>query len=305
MQKRTVEILRTENKTNLPDDLYQLAKKKIGSTFIKGTTIPVKGLSQEEIKEYMPIVLGMSPDDIKFNEAVNRYFHDITTEIPPAGKPLDISVDESGNPVNIQDFIRYKHAVATSYVANSKEEADKQSGNEEFDASVNYTFYIKDPLQVRKARKKKAQSHQQALSVYLEVTSDEEKANWVIDCYGKNHNKMDKDDILPTLKEYFDDDPDTFVRIAKDENLETQSLIKRALSYNIITKEGNTYFFMDEPLGTEIEAINHLRNKNNSSDLLKIKSQLDEQDGVRTEQVEPEPEEPETKDSEEEDDVED
>jgi hypothetical protein len=56
MSKKTVFIYRRPNTTNLPDDVYSEAKRRIGSTYTKSGDI-LKGLTIAEQKKWLPEIL--------------------------------------------------------------------------------------------------------------------------------------------------------------------------------------------------------------------------------------------------------
>ena len=121
MSIKTVIIKRRPNATNLPEEVYSEAKRKIGSTFsMNGDTNT--GLTFGEQKKYLPGVIGIDSSDVNFQKEVRKYFQDMSLTIENTGTKLEVGTDENGDPNNLLDYIRYKFALAHPYVAKDEQE---------------------------------------------------------------------------------------------------------------------------------------------------------------------------------------
>ena len=109
MSTKLVYLLRRENTTNLPDDVYVDAKRRIGSVF-DSTGSLLTGLSLDEQKRILPSVIGMSPTDMGWANKVRKFYAELTIEVPQNGVELNITLDEDGNPVAPMEYVKFRFA---------------------------------------------------------------------------------------------------------------------------------------------------------------------------------------------------
>ena len=258
---KTVFIYRRANTTNLPDEVYSEAKRRIGSVYTKGGDI-LKGLTIAEQKRWLPEILGISPTEAGWAKAVRQYFANLTVEVPPAGVELNISVDEEGNPINVVDYIKFKFASAHPHV----------SQNEKGSAG---RYYISDPQKEEAAKVAAGRNKKDAYKALILVSEDEAKSVQVLKAFGVRTDGMTPAQIELALESKVEENPNEFVRVCNDKNLEMVAFIWDAVETGVIRKSGNTFLFGDEVLGDDMEqAIRFLNLKKNSEILLDIKAKV-------------------------------
>ena len=263
MSVKTVYLFRRENTTNLPDDVYVEAKRRIGSVFDKNGSL-LKGLSLDEQKKYLPSIIGISPNDPGWSNAVRRFYAELTIEVPQNGIELDITMNEEGEPIAPLDFVKFRFAALHPHVA------------EEEDSNVTNTrYYFFDPKKDEEIRVAETRVRKEAYKNLILVCEDEKKMDQVLAAYGKQAAKYSKDQKELMLEDLMDEDAVEFNRIAKDKNLEYVALINECIDASVLRKAGNMYLYGDETIGEDLEqAIRHLKLKRNSGMLQDIKAKL-------------------------------
>lgn len=265
MSSHIVTLQRRPNSTNLPDDIYLESKRKIGSVFTAGGDV-VRGLSLAEQKALLPEIIGVSPTDVSFTRAVKDFYVNFSIDVPKGGVDLEVGVDNDGTPYNLLDYIKYKFVLAHPYVAKTEEELSgskrlkyfiQDKNKELIEASVN--------LQVRK----------KAYKEFIKISEDEAKMDLVLRVYGERPEKMDIKEKELTLESMQEEDPDRFLEVALDKDLEMVSLINECLSKEILRKVGNSILDGDSVLGDSMEeTILFLKDKKNSGTLTSVKAKI-------------------------------
>jgi len=263
MSTKTVYLFRRENTTNLPDDVYVEAKRRVGSVFDRQGNL-VKGLSLDEQKKYLPNILGIGPADPGWSNAVRRFYAELTIEVPQNGIELDISLNEEGEPVAPLDYVKFRFAALHPHVA----EAEDSIG-------IGTRYYFFDPAKDEKIRVAETRQRKDAFKSLILICEDEPKMDQVLRAYGKRITLQSQDQKELMLEELVDEDPAEFIRVCNDKNLEYVALINECLDTNVVRKSGNTYLYGDEVLGEDLEqTVRHLKLKRNSGMLQDIKAKL-------------------------------
>ncbi len=263
MSEKIVYLLRRDNTTNLPDDVYVDAKRRVGSVFDKNGNL-VKGLSLQEQKSILPHIIGMENNDPGWNNAVRRFYAEMSIEVPQKGVEFDISTEEDGRPNNPMDYVKFRFAINHPHVA------------EEEDKDINGTrYYFFDPKQDEQERVAETRQRKDAYKNLILICEDEARMDVVMKANGESVTDLTKDQKELALEEMMEADPAEFIRIANDKDLETIALIKECLDCSVLRKSGNTYLYGDEVLGEDMEqTIRALKLKRNSGMLQDIKSKL-------------------------------
>src|SRR5690606_19206039 len=94
--------------------------------------VPGSGLTFQEQKLLLPDVIGVEANDKDFRREVEKFYHEILTKIPDAGIELEIGLEndneplsESNMPLNIKDYVIYRHIINSPQVAKDKDTADR------------------------------------------------------------------------------------------------------------------------------------------------------------------------------------
>jgi hypothetical protein len=82
------------------------------------------GLSLEEKKKWMPLILAIDSKDIAFLKEVNKYFDTMSINVPYEGVSLDETIGEDGEPNNVEEFIKYRFIMGHPYVAKDPQAAE-------------------------------------------------------------------------------------------------------------------------------------------------------------------------------------
>tara|TARA_R100000951_G_scaffold29053_4_gene24912 strand:- start:1219 stop:2013 length:795 start_codon:yes stop_codon:yes gene_type:complete len=260
MQK-TVFIYRRPNTTNLPNDLYVDAKRRLGSVYLKGGDI-LKGLTIAEQKKWMPELLGISHTEAGWAKEVRKYFANLTVDVPAEGVTLNIAVDEEGNPINVGDYVKFRFAQAHPHVS------DNPEGNKG-------RYFISDPQKVEAEKVSDTRVRKDAYKQLILLSDDEEKGIVVLKASGKRTEGLTAQQIEIALEDLLEADHKEFIRVCTDKNVETVAFIWDCVEAGVLRKAGNTFLFGDEAIGDDMDgAIRFLNLKKNSSMLLDIKAKL-------------------------------
>jgi len=260
MQK-TVFIYRRPNTTNLPDDVYAEAKRRIGSVFLKGGDI-LKGLTIAEQKRWLPEILGIAPTEAGWNKTVNNFYANLTVDVPPSGVTLNIATDEEGNPINVMDYVKFKFVAAHPHV----------SDNENGTAG---RYFISDPQKEEAAAVSETRLGKDAYKQPILLSDDTDRSILVLKAAGTRTQGLSEQQIELELEDMLEENPAEFIRICTDKNLESVALIWDCVEAGVLRKAGNTFLFGDEALGGDLEeTVRFLNMKKNSAMLLDIKAKL-------------------------------
>lgn len=265
MSSHLITVNRRPNYTNLPDDVYAESKRKIGSVFTASGDI-IRGLTFAEQKEYLPEIIGISPTDNEFGRACRDYYLNLTVDVPMGGLDLEVGLDDQGYPLSVIDYIKYKFVLAHPHVA---AEENLLNGNKKL------RYYISDGRKELQEAKQDLVIRKNAYKEFIKLSDNEERMNMVLHVYGYNPAKLTNDEKELTLEELQEDDPQYFIDICTDKNLEMTALINQALSLEALRRVGNSILDGDITLGDSMEeAVLFLKDKKNSNVLTAVKAKL-------------------------------
>tara|TARA_R100001510_G_C7654360_1_gene213006 strand:+ start:420 stop:1226 length:807 start_codon:yes stop_codon:yes gene_type:complete len=260
-----ITINRRPNSTNLPTEVYNESKRKLGSVFTAGGDI-IRGLTFAEQKQYLPEILGVSPADPEFSRKCREYYLNLTVDVPMGGLDLEIGLDEDGHPLNVLDYIKYKFACAHPFVVQDESEIT---------GSKRVQYYISDTRKELAEASANLVIRKDAYKEFIKISDNENRMNMVLHVYGANPKTMTKDEKELTLEELQEDNPIYFLDICKDKNLELTALINEALSAEALRRVGNSILDGDITLGNSMEeAVLFLKDKANSNVLTAVKAKL-------------------------------
>jgi len=290
MGKRIVEIRRRANTTNLPDNIYEEAKQEIGPAFSSnGKT--ATGLSLDEVKLLMPKVINIPESDNSFYQEVERYFANLSFDVPKTGVQLEIGVDSNKMPVNVEDFVKYRFALANPLVAGHGNKPNRS-----------HRFVIVDIAAAKEAEYETLKLQKEAYKEFIKLTGDTDRMDMVLRVFNVNPKKLDTEDkelrlekILKSdpagflsiakldtedkelrLEKILKSDPAGFLSIATNKDLEIISMINECISKEVLRKVGNAIFNADENIGNNMdEAVLYLKDKQNSGVYTMLKARLE------------------------------
>lgn len=260
----------------LPPEIVSTKENKIPAQFEQGTSDTLRGLTFEEEKKYLPNILGISIDSQAWREATKDYWCNFVIIVPEKGLILNIDTKADGEPENILSYIQYRFALKHGWVAKNKNLVEWPKNK----------FYIVDSEEVKKEQTASFEVRNRASKafLFLQDPSNKDKRQWVAMCLkeaGESVPNGEEDLLifLETKKDALDADKKPtglkrFIDIVNDPNLKEKALLYRLDSEGIVEKNGNSYFYGNELLGVEIEAISWLKNPINSKYLLQMNEKL-------------------------------
>lgn len=252
--------------SHIDKSVYNGTITSIGATFDKSGKTNT-GLTYEEEKKLMPRILGITKENTEFDRKVQEYFTNLTIRVVwDEPYPLEIGLDKDGDPLNVTDYVKYKFALAnTNEVASSKK-----------DAIGNKRFYIEDPSMEIDKKYDLLKLKKEAFKEFYKLQDNQEKLNMIMSVLGIDiRNITDKEKDLK-IEDYINDNPQKFIDVVSDKNLEIKSFIENCITAQVITKIGNTYLDGDIELGKSFdEAVMFLKDKKNSDVFVKLKARLE------------------------------
>lgn len=277
MASRIVHIKRRKNNTKIPDNLYSESKRKIGGKITR-TGEPLKGLTPAEEDRWLPLLLATPVNDVTYRKKVNDFWHNISIIVDNGkeGTKLEVGMDESGEPLEIMDYIKYRYLLKCPEVA--QDEATLKS-----DPTMKYFLY--DPSGEKKKEFEDMQVKKAAYKEFILVTSDDSKGDKVDHLFrmltGKNPDIHTLEDKHLALQKEAVERPKDFIQYAENKNLEFESMIAKAVSLEVIHKFGEVYRYTDIMLGDSIQStVAFLNDKKNSELLTTIKQRIKEFDRI-------------------------
>jgi hypothetical protein len=256
--------------SHLPVAVRNEAITRISSVFGKGRA-PLRGLTDEEERRWLPEIIGVSPSDPSWQKVTTAYWADLTIKVTSAGVVLQVGF-ENGEPINLDQYVKYRFCLAHPHVAPSK---DIMLGN------PLTKFYIHDPKIESKKENVKVATKRNAYIEFAKITGESlniDKMKRIVrlmtDASPENYDEVELENTLSTL---VDTQPDKFYRFAKDKDLDLKSTIHKLVELDILRKIGNTYIYMDSEVGGTLEeAVIFFKKVENSAIVAEIKAKLKE-----------------------------
>lgn len=265
-------------------DFFSTTKKSIGSYWESTSSKRIgTGLTITEIDILLPEVIEEVPGDREFKKAVNKFYEEIDTAIPyGSGRTFETGLSKSNDlpinrdlkdpsnnnlPLNIMDYIRYRHSLKHPQVGMSKEEAD---------SSVLKEFYIFDKNATTLKNNAIAEERDAAMQLFLSIKKEEAKVNMMLTLLGVEPRDFDnKDDRTSKLRTLAESKPRTFTETYKKEDIEINYWVQTMVNTKILTKRGTRYFVTEtnKLLGNTLEeVVDFFNDKTKSDDVIQLKA---------------------------------
>lgn len=254
---------------NSVKEYQDMAYRAIGSYFEDFGRIYGSGLTRAEKAFLMPELTGYDPavDRREFNKSVQEYFKNINTKVPAEGLRLNIALEdptrpllskgEDGKvienfPVNIKDYVAYRHALGHREVGESFEEANMYD---------HIKFYIEDEDKVIKEATGLNEKEDKARLAYYQLIEKEDRVNQMLTLLGVSIKNMSFNEKKLLLKDYASIDSkrskasneerlDVFIRLSEDRDLEVKYKIEELIRVGALERVGNRIVMSES--GTEI-----------------------------------------------------
>lgn len=307
MSTKTIEIHRHFNLVEMSQEDPEVkawlgqAYKPIGPYFkdkVTGT-----GLERYELKALMATSsgVGLEPTDRAFTLAVQNFYDNLITNVGEKGLRLEIGLDiddapisdveikdkernvitRYNMPINIKDYIVYRHALQHPHVALSKAAAEKTYGK---------THYILDPKLVLAESVRVNDLEDKAFALYMMYKDDVIKVDQILTLMGIDIEKMDKTGKILRLKGFATKDNkhsapkqkevfQNFIDICNDKDLEMKYLIEEAIGIQYLKRAGNAIYFREsgKEIGDDMAAaVLYFKNEKNSRQLNLLRAEYKE-----------------------------
>lgn len=243
-----IQIQQKVNQAEKGDQPYFIqSRATIGSYFKPGTNGSIgTGLLDWEVSLLLPSIVDLPSSDREFWKAVNDFYRNIDTAVTPEGLTLEIGLTEDNEmpisykqngetvlnlPLNIYDYVIYRHILKHPMVAKTFAEAKEYGGQK--------MWYILDRIAESKIELAKLENRKLADEVYYKVIADKEQIRMFLILAGVNPNQLSEIDRKLKLKEIADGSPQTLIDIENNPNSKAVLFVSDLLELGILTTAGN------------------------------------------------------------------
>lgn len=269
-------------------DYFSMAHRDIAAYWAKDSMRPGTGLTIAEEDLLLPYVLDIPSTDRDFRSKVTDYYHAISTKVEPGdGTPLEIGLElgndtpvvsivakENGEqglifnrPINVVQYIKYRHAISHPDVAES-EEAGK--------GDILKKYFVYDPVAVVKSNNTNLDDKDAALTAYLGVKKNPTKVNQYLILLGvKPENHPNQEAVK--LRELAETKPASFMKVHNDKEKDAKSLLLELITAKVLETAGTRYIVVetrDQVAATTKEAVAYMRDPANTKQIAIFKAQL-------------------------------
>jgi hypothetical protein len=269
-------------------DYYQSSNVSIGS-FWEGPNNQKagSGLSYEEKELLLPHLINAEKDDRDFKRMVEEYFHDMSTKVPyGTGVTLEIGLKEDNNkkvsannmPLNIAEYVKYRHHVNHPDMAQNKAEAESDPRKQ---------YYIFDPTENQRRRVEKNKEKDAAMQIYLKLANETEKIDMMLVMFEIDPREFEigedreliQETKLDKLRELSEQRPKDFTDNYTQQDLEIKAWLRKMVTAKVLLKIGSAYRNAKDQriLGhNEAEAIAWFEDEQNEQEVALLKSSYQE-----------------------------
>lgn len=249
---KIVTILRTRSYLDSIQDKAQefmsMSRKSIGPYWQSvNAKIIGSGLTYGEQEALMPHLVDAEPSDRDFRSKVKNFFESILTHIPYGsdGKSFEIGLEKDNKkpvardnmPLNVMDFVRYRHAKAHPQVAGSRDLSIGDSSK---------LFYIYDSEVAEKQLSDITTLRDQAMSTYLSIKDDKGKVSQLLTLMGVDPRDFSgpNADVQRTvrLRELVESQSADFLKVYDIDNFELRYKIKSFINTGVFKTVGDRIF---------------------------------------------------------------
>ena len=238
---KTVYLRRKPLEGYLPKEVRAEARYTLSS--ILHMNQPLKGLTAEEEEKYLPSLLPVGPKDPRWAEHVRNFWAEMRIRIGFTGTPLEIGTnEETGAPLNLMDWVRWKFALKHKLVAQDEKEMM---------SSPIKQCYILDPTKEVAVQNIKVQQSMLADREFIKLSENPEALRSVLQVMSPaiRITRLKDDEVQNALFELKTKDPKKFVETVGDKDLLTRAEIYRMIAANVILKLNDTYSFRNDVIG--------------------------------------------------------
>ena len=237
---------------------------------------PSRPFTYEEEDKWMPEIVGLKVTDPGFRSAVTHYYKNLTIKVKPDGVNLEIGFDPDGNPLSIEDYLKYQFSKQHPWTAKTKEECV---------GAEHLQFYFEDPEAENISKGAKLEVTAKAYVEFAKLDEDEDKMDWLIRTVISKFpelgslselTKLNVDRKKLKIAEVIQKDPTYFLEVMNDKDLIYKAEVASMVDAGVLMKEGNKYLNGTENLGSLEGTISWMKDGNNSQDYAILKARLDQ-----------------------------
>ena len=228
------------------------------------------------------------PDDAAAEKGREEEAAENAKAIAMFEKDLDYTIQfdvrqKVGQPINLRDYILYRHCLVYNQCANSPKLVNKSP-------KIRFYLYSREAAQADAAIKVKMR--QKAYTMYLELVGDRGKVDNVIHVlkdviqrYNDKPTNVEKIDVSTdigkdvALEKLANEFPERLIAVASDVDLSLKAFIERAIGAGELKRLANTDTIIygdNTPIGNSVnEAVAYLKSEDNREVLQTIKARLD------------------------------
>lgn len=260
----------------------------IGSYFEKGSQKIGSGLDFSEEALLLPFMIDIPSEDREFRKKVSEFYAEITTTVPyTTGTKLEIGLTQSNEkvlgkenmPINLMEYLRYRHAKNHPWVAASKEvgEGDQMK-----------LFYIFDKQNMQAKNTEALNNKDAAMQVYLTIKKKPEVVDHMLTLMGTDPRefkglKNEEALKIEKLNEYVNTKPAIFLKIYEGGDIEIKYRIETMVKVKVLKKIGDKYIDpqgkdgQDEIIANTLdELIWFMKDEVNSATVATLKARMQE-----------------------------
>lgn len=223
--------------------------KSIGPYFILNSKQVGSGLTEEETRILMPLIIDSEYGERDFRDKTRAFYDRLRTNVPfPMGVTLETGLtgdndkplcNDSGKlnlPIEPMEYVRYKHALRHPQVAKTKGSA---IGNSMF------WFYISDPVAERAILQVVADKRDDAQGIYLGLKKDKMKVDMYLTLLLLDPRAYATDaDRAVALRDKAEGNPEEFLKVHKTDNFEQRYLVQTLINTGVF-KQINGHLISD------------------------------------------------------------
>ena len=288
--KRKQTFIEESNADPEVQEYFNMSYRAVGSYYKQTGKQFGTGLTKKEEIILMPEITGFFPelDKREFRSAVNEYFRNINTKVPPEGLRLNIALtnpeqplSEDNLPVSIRDYVIFKHAATHPETGETQEEADMYQHKR---------FYIEDPDSVLTHASGLSEKEDEARIKYYEIADDKDRVEQMLVLLGVADRGKNAKEAQLILKSFTTIDENrtatfneeklkVFMEIAHDKRLATKYLIEEMIRFNVLERVGMKILFAEtgDLVGNDLmEAALWFEDKGNSKEVNVLKARYKE-----------------------------
>ncbi len=257
------------------------SNRPIGPYWIQGTRKAASGLTYEEQRVLMPLLVNCEPSDKDFRAKCEDYFHTISTKVPKDGVELEIGLEDGNDkpmfeknekgdlininlPLNPAQYVSYKHAYSHPQVSKAKGSYNNPL----------VKWYIEDEVIKHTEQKDLLNLKDEAIQLYLANKDSKSMIDMVLDL--SSIKVKDKEKVIE-FRKLSETKPAEFTRLVKDKDIKVKYMVSLAIKENILKRVGQSIVWTEtgDSLGGGMdEVVINLKDKSKIMELNKIKVAL-------------------------------